>query len=169
VAGGYTRRPVTPSEVLLDLSRVMIGLGLAVFVGPDLAALLGRGGGPDPAPPRDGSPPHPKGAEDAGAGRARFVAAGALLVGILLETQVLGSSLPRRHVARAVLLFLLVASLVYAVMVVLPKARYYEDRSRSVDESSRMPWQKRRDAALRKAEGVRILGLVLALVSLVLG
>ena len=102
-------------------------------------------------------------------GRARFVAAGALLVGVLLETQVLGSSLPPRHVWRAGILFLLVAVLVYSVMVVAPKARYYDERSSTFEENLRAPWHARRDAARVRGSRIDFFGFLLALASLVLG
>ena len=102
-------------------------------------------------------------------GRARFVAAGALLVGVLLEVQVMGSALPPRHVWRAVVLFLLVASLVYSVMVVAPKARYYDERSSTFEENLRAPWHARRDAARARGSRIDFFGFLLALAALVLG
>src|ERR1035437_8546272 len=51
----------------------------------------------------------------------------------------MGSSLSPRHVCRAGVLFLLVATLVYSVMVVAPKARYYDERSSTFDENLRAP------------------------------
>jgi hypothetical protein len=104
-----------------------------------------------------------------GLGRARFVAAGALLVGVLMEVQAMGSALPPRHVWRAVAIFLLLASLVYAVMVVAPKARYYDERSSTFEENLRAPWHARRDAARARGSRIEILGFLLALAALVLG
>jgi hypothetical protein len=97
------------------------------------------------------------------------VAAGALLVGVLLEVQVMGSSLPPRHVWRAGVLFLLVASLVYSVMVVAPKARYYDERSSTFEENVRAPWHARRDAARARGSRIDLFGFLLALLALVLG
>ena len=102
-------------------------------------------------------------------GRARFVAAGALLVGVLLETQVLGASLPPRHVWRAVAIFVLLATLVYSVMVVAPKERYYDERSSSFEENLRAAWHARRDAARARGSRIDFLGFLLALAALVLG
>jgi hypothetical protein len=102
-------------------------------------------------------------------GRARFVAAGGLLVGVLLEVQVVGSALPPRHVARAIVLFILVASLVYSVMVVAPKARYYDERSSTFEENLRAPWHARRDAARARGSKIDFLGFLLALAAVVLG
>ena len=102
-------------------------------------------------------------------GSDRELAAGFLLVGVLLEVQVLGSSLPPRHVWRAVTIFLLLASLVYAVMVVAPKARYYDERSATFEENLRAPWHARRDAARARGSKIDFVGFVLALAALVLG
>ena len=144
-------------EFLLEASRVLIGLGLAVFVGVPLAKRrmfleVEEGEG-----------------EGERLSRARFVAAGALLVGVLLEVQVMGSALPPRHVFRAGVLFVLVASLVYSVMVVAPKARYYDERSSTFEENLRAPWHVRRDAARARGGKIDFLGFLLALVALVLG
>jgi hypothetical protein len=141
-------------DFLLEASRVLIGLGLAVFVGVPLALLVG-------GEKREG--------ESERFGRARFAAAGALLLGVLLETQVLGSSLPPRHVWRAVAIFLLLAALVSAVMVVLPRERYYRGKSLTFEENLRPPWVNRADAARRRAARLDFLGFLLALAALVLG
>ncbi len=152
------------ADALLEVSRVLIALGLTVFVGIPLARLLGRW--------TEGEEKNSFEREEGQAaanGRARFFAAGALLVGVLLEVQVMGSSLPPRHVWRAVTLFVLVASLVYSVMVVAPKARYYDERSSTFEEDLRAPWHARRDAALARASRIDLLGFLLALAALVLG
>jgi hypothetical protein len=142
-------------DCFLEASRVLIGLGLAVFIGVPLAKkkifLEGE----------EGKGEH--------LGRAKFVAAGALLVGVLLEVQVMGSSLAPRHVWRAGVLFVLVASLVYSVMVVAPKARYYDERSSTFEEDLRAPWHARRDVARARGSRIDFLGFLLALVALVLG
>jgi hypothetical protein len=169
-------------DFLLEASRVLIGLGLAVFIGVPLARFVARSS--------RGERPEEHAAiaqkiflegeenkdqmervrlDGEGAGRAKFVAAGALLVGVLLETQVLGSSLPRRHVARAVILFFLVASLVYSVMVVAPKARYYDERSSTFEEDLRAAWHARRDVVRARGSRIDFLGFLLALAALVLG
>lgn len=145
------------ADLPLEVSRVLVALGLAVFVGEPLARLIGR------------REILLEGEEGERAGRARFVAAGMLLVGVLLEVQVLGSALPPRHVWRAVTIFLLLASLVYAVMVVAPKARYYDERSSTLEEDLRAPWRARRDAARARGSKIDLLGFVLALAALVLG
>jgi hypothetical protein len=147
------------ADLPLEASRVLVALGLAVFVGGPLAAILGK----------RGKKIFLEGEEGEAIGRARFVAAGFLLVGVLLEVQVMGSSLPPRHGWRAVTIFLLVASLVYAVMVVAPKARYYDERSSTFEESLRAPWHARRDAARARGSKIDLLGFLLALVALVLG
>jgi hypothetical protein len=144
-------------DVLLEVSRVLIALGLAVFVGGPLAELLGR------------KKILLEGEEGERLGRARFVAAGFLLVGVLLEVQVLGSSLPPRHVWRAVILFLLVASLVTVVMVVRPRERYYREKSFSLEGDLRRPWASRADAARRRASRIDLFGFLLALAALLLG
>jgi len=140
-------------DFLLEASRVLIGLALAVFVGFPLARrkiFL-------------------EGEEGEGLDRARFVASGALLVGVLLETQVLGSSLPPRHVWRAGVLFVLVASLVSSVMVIQPRARYYDERALTLEENLRAPWRLRRDAARVRGSRIDFFGFLLALIALVLG
>jgi MFS family permease len=150
-------------DFLLEISRVLIGLGLAVFIGVPVALLVGR---------RkkiflEGE--EREGEEKDRFGRARFVAAGALLLGVLLEVQVMGSALPPRHVWRAGILFLLIASLVYSVMVVAPKARYYDERSFTFEENLRAAWHARRDAARARGSKIDFLGFLLAFVALVLG
>jgi hypothetical protein len=158
------------ADFLLDASRVLIGLGLSVFIGGTLAAALSRRESTSRA---DEKMFFLEGNTDGALGRAKFVAAGALLLGVLLETQVLGSSLPRRHVWRAVVLFLIVASHVYAVMVVQPKARYYAEKLNTFEESSSSPppspWSSKLRAASRKNGVVSVVGFLLALVALVLG
>ena len=148
-------------DFLLEVSRVLIGLGLAVFVGIPLAGLFGRmTRGEEESKSFSSSPSF---------GRARFVAAGGLLVGVLLDVQVVGSALAPRHVARAIVLFVLVASLVYSVMVVAPKARYYAERSLTFEESLRAPWHARRDSARARGSKIDFFGFLLALAALVLG
>jgi hypothetical protein len=142
-------------DFLLEVSRVLIGLGLAVFIGVPLVKRKIFSEGEE--------------GERERLAKARFVAAGALLLGILLEVQVMGSSLSPRHVCRAGVLFLLVATLVYSVMVVAPKARYYDERSSTFDENLRAPWHSRRDAAHARGSRIDFLGFVLALAALVLG
>ncbi len=142
-------------DFFLEASRVLIGLGLAVFIGVPLAKekifLEGEEGTGEQL------------------GRAKFVAAGALLLGVLLETQVLGSSLPPRHVWRAVAIFLLLAALVSSVMVVLPRERYYREKSLTFEENLRPPWVSRADSARRRAARLDFFGFLLALAALVLG
>ena len=165
-------------DFLLEVSRVLIGLGLAVFIGVPVALLVGRKkkillegkeeeGKRPPGIFLEGEGRERQEAERFG--RARFVAAGALLVGVLLEVQVMGSSLPPRHVWRAGVLFVLVASLVYSVMVVAPKARYYDERSSAFEENLRAAWHARRDAVRARGSRIDFLGFLLALAALVLG
>jgi fatty acid desaturase len=146
-------------DLPLEASRVLMALGLAVFVGGPLAATLGK----------RGKKIFLEGEEGDALGRARFVAAGFLLVGVLLEVQVMGSSLPARHVWRAAAIFLLVASLVSTVMVVLPRERYYREKSLTFEEDLRQPWVSRADAARRRATRIDFLGFLLAVAALVLG
>jgi hypothetical protein len=148
------------ADVLLEVSRVLVALGLSVFVGGALAGILGG---------KEKRKIFLEGEDGEGLGRAKFVAAGGLLVGVLLEVQVVGSSLPPRHVWRAASIFLLVASLVSAVMVVLPRERYYREKSLSLEENLRLPWVSRADAARRRAARIDVLGFLLAVAALVLG
>ena len=149
---------MSQTDAVLEASRVLVALGLAVFVGGPLAGLIGRK-----------KKIFLEGEEGEGIARARFVAAGLLLLGVLLEVQVLGSSLPPRHVWRAVLLFILVASLVTVVMVVRPRERYYREKTLSLEEDLRQPWMSRADAAQRRGDRIDWLGFLLALAALVLG
>jgi hypothetical protein len=173
------------ADVPLEASRVLVALGLSVFVGVPLARFFawmtrgeeeregknknflegeeredGAAGDGDPVGGVDGAD---------SLGRARFVAAGMLLLGLLLEVQVMGSSLPPRHVWRAVTIFLLLASLVSVVMVVRPRERYYREKSLTFEEDLRQPWVSRAEAARRRAARVDFLGFLLALAALVLG
>jgi hypothetical protein len=145
------------ADVLLEASRVLVALGLAVFVGIPVTMVFGR------------MKIFLEGEEGEKLGRARFIAAGLLLVGVLLEVQVMGSSLPVRHVWRAGVIFVLVASLVSVVMVVLPRERYYRERSLSLEEDLRQPWVSRADVARRRAARIESFGFFLALAALVLG
>ncbi len=162
-------------DFLLEASRVLIGLGLAVFIGVPLARLLGKRAPGEARDERTGA--HRAAApeiflereEGEGLGRARFVAAGLLLVGVLLETQVLGSAMAARHVARSILVFLLVALLVYSVMVIQPRAHYYDERSLTLEENLRAPWRLRRDAARARGSRIDFFGFLLALLALALG
>ena len=147
------------SDLPLEASRVLVALGLAVFVGGPFAGIVGK----------RGKKIFLEGEEGDELGRARFIAAGFLLVGVLLEVQVMGSSLAVRHVWRAGAIFLLVASLVSTVMVVLPRERYYREKSLSLEENLRQPWVSRADAARRRASRIDLVGFLLALAALVLG
>jgi hypothetical protein len=158
-----------PHDLPLEASRVLVDLGLCVFAGIPLARLFGWMTRGEEAKEEAKRKILLKGEEGEAPGRARFVAAGFLLVGVLLEVQVMGSSLPPRHVWRAVAVFLLLATLVYAVMVVAPKARYYDERSSTFEENLRAPWHARRDAARVRGSRIEIVGFLLALAALVLG
>ena len=148
------------SDFPLEASRVLVALGLAVFVGRHLALILGGRGEKNFLEGEEGRER---------LGRAKFVAAGFLLVGVLLEVQVMGSSLSPRHVWRAGAIFLLVAALVSTVMVVLPRERYYREKSLSLEENLRPPWVSRADAVRRRASRIDSVGFLLALAALVLG
>jgi hypothetical protein len=164
-------------DFFLEASRVLIGLGLAVFIGVPLAFLVGR----KKKIFSQGKEEQGKGAPgillegEEGEGqrerlaRAKFVAAGALLLGVLLEAQVMGSSLPARHVWRAGVIFLLLATLVSAVMIVLPWERYYREKSLTFEENLRPTWVSRADAARGRAARLDFFGFLLALAALVLG
>ncbi|MCM3876883.1 MAG: hypothetical protein NEA02_10735 [Thermoanaerobaculia bacterium] len=178
-------------DFLLEASRVLIGLGLSVFVGVPLVWLVGRmtrgegeeekerdfleGGEDAPAPPERSLPlpflskSSSSSSSSPALGRARFVAAGGLLLGVLLEVQVMGSGLPPRHVWRAGVLFLLIASLVSSVMIVRPWERYYREKSLAFEENSRQPWVSRADAARSRAARIDLFGFLAALAAVVLG
>ena len=158
-----------PHDLPLEASRILVALGLSVFVGIPLARFLGWMTQGEQAKEGGKREIFLEGEEGAAAGRARFVAAGALLVGVLLEVQVMGSSLPPRHVWRSVAIFLLVASLVSTVMVVRPRERYYREKSLTFEEDLRQPWVSRADAARLRASHIDLAGFLLALAALVLG
>jgi hypothetical protein len=167
-------------DFFLEVSRVLIGLGLAVFMGVPLALLVGgKKKNFLEAEEEEGKSARGiflerdegerKRLDGERLGRAKFVAAGALLLGVLLEVQVMGSALPPRHVWRAVAIFLLLAALVYSVMVVAPRARYYDERSSTFEENLQAPWHARRDAARARGSKIDFFGFLLALAALVLG
>lgn len=157
------------SDAVLELSRAAIALGLAVWVGGTLVAFLTARTLFEALPSRS------QAGELFGKvierlDKARFVAAGGLLVGVLLEVQTSGSALAARHVFRAVLLFLLVAAHVYAVMVVKPKMRYYREKVADLDAADADdPWREKFRHEHGRSEGVNALGLLLALAALVVG
>jgi hypothetical protein len=158
------------ADLPLEASRVLVALGLAVFVGGPLVRMFGWLTRGEEEKEKKIFLEGEEGEGSAAAlGRARFVAAGFLLVGVLLEVQVMGSSLPPRHVWRAMTIFVLLASLVYSVMVVAPKARYFDERSSTFEESLRAPWHARRDAARARGSKIDFLGFLLAVAALVLG
>lgn len=156
------------ADLLLEASRVLVALGLSVFVGVPLARLFGRLTRGEERKDEE-KRIFFEGEEGEGLGRAKFVAAGVLLLGVLLEVQVMGSSLPERHVWRAVTIFLLLASLVSVVMVVHPRERYYREKSLTFEEDLRQPWLSRAEAARRRAARIDLLAFLLALAALVLG
>jgi hypothetical protein len=161
------------ADLPLEASRVLVALGLSVFVGVPLARIFGWLTWGEEEKEKEKKRIFLEGEEGEGSavalGRARFVAAGFLLVGVLLEVQVMGSSLAARHVWRAAAIFLLVASLVSTVMVVLPRERYYREKSLTFEEKLRQPWVSRANAARRRASRIDLLGFLLALAALVLG
>lgn len=102
--------------------------------------------------------------------RAKFIAAGAMLIGVLLEVQTLGSSIGTRHILRDALLFVLVAVHVYVVMVVQPKMRYFREKIVDLDAApTNDPWRLKFQSAHRKSERVTAGGFLLALAALVIG
>jgi hypothetical protein len=145
---------MTSADLFLEASRILIGLGLSVWIGGSvlLAVSSSEAGGEV-------------------LDRLKFIVAGCILVGLLLEVQVLGSSLPPRRVARAIVLFLLIASHVYVVMVVQPKTGYYREKVTSFEEEKTKedPWRAKYGAERRKSEIVSLVGLLFAVVSFVLG
>ncbi len=185
------------ADFFLEASRVLIGLGLAVFIGVPLALLVGRkkkiflegkeeeekrapgifleGEEGEGKTERAENEMKMSARRDSAPGigelfgRARFVAAGALLFGVLLEVQIMGSSLSPRHTWRAAAIFLLLAALVSAVMVVLPRERYYREKSQTLEENLRPPWVSRADAARGRAARLDLFGFALAVAALILG
>jgi len=160
---------MTAADFALELSRAGIALALALWIGGTLLAAVAAAKIFRALPSRDL------------AGRlfgeilgvldkAKFVAAGALLVGVLLEVQVLGSTLAPRRIARDALLFLLVASHVYAVMVVQPRMRYYREKVADFDAADQGdPWRLKFQEQHRRSTRVAVLGLVLAVGAVLLG
>lgn len=153
-------------DLILVLARVATGAGLVAFVGATLWAFRTA---------RAGSPGLTAAEIDSirlhvleGLDRMKFVAAGALLVGVLLEVQVMGSSLPEGRIARAVLLFVAVASHVYAVMVVQPRGRYYRERI-PAGAGPDDPWRRRTRGQERRNEAVAAIGLALAIAAVLCG
>ena len=160
---------MTSSDLWLELSRVGIALALSVWIGGTFLAAVAAAKIFHTLPSRDL------------AGRlfgdilgvldkAKFVAAGALLVGVLLEVQVLGSTLATRRIARDGLLFLLVAAHVYAVMVVQPRMRYYREKIADFDTAAADdPWRLKFQGQHRRSTRVNVFGLALAVAAVVLG
>ena len=157
------------TESLLEISRVGIALALAVWIGGTFLAAVAAAKIFRTLPSRDQ------------AGRlfgdilgvldkAKFVAAGALLVGVLLEVQTLGSTLTARRIARDAVLFLLVAAHVYAVMVVQPRMRYYREKVADFDTApADDAWRLKFQAQHRRSTRVNVLGLALAIAAVLLG
>lgn len=157
-----------PGEDLwLEASRVAIALALAVWIGGTLLAAV-------TASKLFARIPSRREAGDlfgeilAVLDKAKFVAAGALLVGVLVEVQTHGSALPTRSIVRAVLLFLLIAAHVYAVMVVQPKMRYYREKADDAGAGAASEaWLAKFRREHRKSEAVTKVGLALAVLALV--
>ena len=160
---------MSAADLPLELSRIAIGLGLAVWIGGTFLAAVVAAKLFAQLPSR----------AQAGAlfgdilaflDKAKFAVAGGLLIGVLLEVQTAGSALPGRRIVRAAILFLLIASHVYAVMVVQPKMRYFREKIGDLDQASADdPWRRKFQSAHRKSERVNGLGLVLAVLALVIG
>lgn len=157
------------SDLPLELSRVGIALALAVWIGGTLLAAAAAAKLFGLLPSRDlagrvfGEILHVL-------DRAKFVAAGALLIGVLLEVQVMGSALPGRRIARDGLLFFLIASHVYAVMVVQPRMRYYREKIGDLDTAAADdPWRLKFQAQHKRSARVNVVGLFLAVVAVILG
>ncbi len=153
----------------LELSRLLVNAGLAVWIGGTLLSiavavtLFSR------------LPSRAQAGEIFGAilhilDRGKFVAAGGLLIGVLLEVQTSGSALATRHVVRDTMIFILIASHVYAVMVVQPKMRYFREKIADLDAAGPQdPWRIKFQNAHRKSERVSGGGLLLAIATLVIG
>jgi hypothetical protein len=157
------------SDFLLELSRVAIGLGLSIWIGGTFLALVTARTLFAALPSRAqaggifGDVIH-------GLDRAKFAAAGAMLVAVLMEVQIAGSSLAPRHVVRAALLFLLIAVHVYSVMVVAPKMRYYREKVADLDAAAAAdPWRAKFQNEHRKSGAVTAVGLVVAVLALLVG
>jgi len=160
---------MSATDLPLELSRIAIGLGLAVWIGGTLLAIVVATRLFAQIPSR----------ALAGAifadilailDKAKFIVAGGLLIGVLLEVQTAGSALPGRRIVRATILFLLIASHVYAVMVVQPKMRYFREKIGDLDQAGADdPWRKKFQGAHKKSERVTGVGLVLAVLALVVG
>lgn len=156
-------------DVALEVSRSAIGLSLSVWIG---GTVLAAGAAPRvfAAISSRAQAGTLFGEILAFLDRAKFVAAGGLLVGVLLEVQTTGSALPPRHVARAFVLFVLVASHVFTVMVVQPKMRYFKEKIADLDAAPPDdPWRTKFDVQHLRATRVAKLGLVLAVAALLLG
>lgn len=165
------------SDLALEASRAAIALGLAVWIG---GTLLAAGSAPRifAAIPSRAKAGALFGEILGFLDRAKFIAAGGLLVGVLLEVQTAGSALPPRHVVRAGILFVLVASHVFSVMVVQPKMRYLREKIVDLDAAAAKPerpssasppddpWRKKFDEEHRRATRVTGFGLVLAVAAL---
>jgi hypothetical protein len=160
--------PVSSSDLALEASRVGIALALSLWIGGTFLAAAAAAKIFRTLPSRDQ------------AGRlfgdilsvldkAKFIAAGALLVGVLLEVQVLGSTLPHRRIARDAVLFLLVAAHVWAVMVVQPRMRYYREKIADFDATpADDPWRLKFQAQHERSTRANVLGLFLAVVAVFL-
>ena len=155
--------------VAIEVSRVLVGLGLAVWIGGTLAGF----GAVRLADEKPGAAAEILARElleqlD----KAKFIVAGGLLLGVLLEVQTAGSQLPSRRILRDGILFILIASHVYSVMVVQPRLRYYrgmiEGTSASGPEAGG-PWQAKCRLQERRVARVSALGLALAAAALVVG
>ncbi|MEO6325517.1 MAG: hypothetical protein ABIT01_04290 [Thermoanaerobaculia bacterium] len=153
----------------LELSRILVNAGLAVWIGGTLLAIAVA------VTLFASLPSRSQAGEIFGAilhilDRGKFIAAGGLLIGVLLEVQASGSALATRHIVRDTMIFVLIASHVYAVMVVQPKMRYYREKIVDLDAASLQdPWRLKFQAAHRKSERVTGAGLVLAVATLVIG
>jgi hypothetical protein len=160
---------VNSTDFVLELSRVGIELGLAVWIGGTLAAFL-TGSRLFAMLPSRAAAGEILGAVLDSLDRAKFTAAGALLIGVLLEVQTAGSSLPGRRIVRACVLFVLIASHVYSVMVVKPRMRYYRERIPDLDAApSTDPWRMKFQTQHKKSEGVAAFGFLLSVAALVIG
>ena len=153
----------------LELSRVLVNAGLAAWIGGTLLAIGVA------VTLFSSLPSRTQAGEIFGAilhmlDRGKFIAAGGLLIGVLLEVQTSGSALSTRHIVRDTMIFVLIASHVYAVMVVQPKMRYFREKIVDLDAASEKdPWRMKFQKAHRKSERVNGAGLVLAVATLVIG
>jgi hypothetical protein len=159
---------MSSSDLALEASRIGIALALAIWIGGTFLAAVAAAKIFRAIPSRDRAG-RLFGDVLAVLDKAKFIAAGALLAGVLLEVQVLGSTLPHRRIVRDAVLFLLVAAHVWAVMVVQPRLRYYREKIADFDAApANDPWRLKFQEQHTRSTRASVLGLFLAVVAVVL-